>query len=104
MNEATNVETKPEPKVINYDALEAAGHSLTQITGLVAGTITYYCEHCGALVQTYQGNQTFFHLPTGSWSREEKCLKGSAVGPKTKTLREKLDELEKESYERLRRI
>lgn len=104
MNQTVTETEKPEPKEINYDALEAAGHDLTQITGLVAGTTTYYCEHCGALVQTYQGKQTLFHLPTGSWSREDKCLKGSAIGPKPKKLKEKLSELERQSLERLRRI
>lgn len=37
--------------MIDWDALEEAGHDLTYCGMIVPGSSLYYCENCGALTQ-----------------------------------------------------
>jgi hypothetical protein len=96
--------------MFDYEAFEEkAGHELTMTQGLMAGVSTYYCENCGALVQVGgpENKLILFHVPRGSASTETKCVKpGNAAGNKHSklSLKEKLKELERQSYERLRAI
>lgn len=91
---------------IDYDAFEAAGHDLTMLAGMHAGSTTYYCEGCGALVQVKGSLEiVLFHVHKGSWSTQEKCaLVGFTASSKRETLKEKLDALNEKSMERLREV
>lgn len=76
----------------DFDKLTDAGHILTLVQGLVAGVSTYYCERCGALLQT--GPMPIFHLPASSKSREDKCV-GEVASP---ALVARLDERMRRQY------
>ena len=111
--------------MFDYDRFEeeGAGHKITMVHGLTGGITTYYCEHCGALVQVGgpENGLVLFHVPPGSLSTEELCVKAGTIPsslpaevarkamqaalerPQT-SLRDKLQKLEDESMERLRRI
>jgi len=105
----------------HYDRLEKAGHDITLVQGMLAGISTYYCENCGALVQVGgpESKLILFHVPPGSLSTEELCMKVKSnsgdlpvetarevmqkwLARSHETLKDKLKKLQDESYERLR--
>lgn len=86
-----------------YEDLEdKAGHDLTLVAGLHAGVSTYYCENCGALVLTRNGDIEVFHTHRGSLSEQGECH--NDVPTDAKSLKEKLQEMQQRDYERLKAI
>lgn len=88
----------------DWDALEAAGHDFTMVTGLFAGTSTYYCENCGVLMLIGNEGVKVFHAPKGSHSRPGLCVAEPGLHPTHETLKSKLEELQRQDYERLKEI
>jgi hypothetical protein len=87
-----------------FDLLDEAGHDLTCAHGLSIGVTTYVCERCGALLLTRDlGEVVLFHVAPGNPSTVEKCT-GTDPPPEHERLKAKLDELERQDYERLKQI
>jgi hypothetical protein len=82
--------TVPDPPRVDFDALENAGHELTHLGMVMAGTSLYYCENCGSLLMIRGEEILFFHVHRGSTSEKDSCSNGTGA---SKTLKNKLDEL-----------
>lgn len=89
-----------ECKPLDFDALAEAGHVVTLVSGPIAGISTYYCEHCGALMQAQQNWRILFHVPAGSKSTTSECSNRAVPKPHV-TLGDKLRALSKRSFARL---
>jgi len=85
-------------KEINYDAIDAAGHSLTLVAPVHAGRSCYFCENCGAFVIASMGVITVWHHPR----RDDYSCEPASVG--RTNLYDKLRNLELQDLERLRRL
>jgi len=92
-----------ECKLLDFDALAEAGHLLTIVSGPIAGVWTYYCDRCGALMQTQQDWRILFHVPAGSKSTASACSDRAAPRPPV-TLEDKLRALSKRSLARLNEL
>ncbi len=94
--------------MVDWDALEAAGHDLTHCGMLMAGTSLYYCENCGAFMLAGQEGISVFHLPPGSGSTQVRCPhpgRGRRMAGATfSTLKSKLEALREADLERLKDI
>ena len=93
----------------DWEALEKAGHDFTIVSGMIAGTSTYYCENCGTLmlVRGLGSEAAIFHVPRHTTSTMETCLGIISLGedqPRYETLKSKLEELQRQDYERLKDI
>lgn len=89
--------------MINWDALEEAGHNLTHCGMLMPGRDLYYCENCGAVMLAHHEGVVVFHVPRGSLSTQELCYY-SRDALDGKTLKEKLQTLQNEDWEKLKEI
>lgn len=90
--------------MVDWDALEEAGHDLTHCGSLMAGASTYYCENCGAFMLIKWESVQVFHLPPASGSSQSKCLRATWEGHEPPTLKAKLDALRAQDMERLKEI
>ena len=88
--------------MIDWEALEAAGHNFTMVSGMVAGRSTYYCENCGALLIVTFDAIEVFHVHRGSPSTQERCHANGWED--SKNLKTKLDEMQQRALERLKEI
>jgi hypothetical protein len=92
--------------VIFWATLEEAGHSLTIVSGLIAGRSLYYCEKCAALVLIKDSGILLFHPALysrpGCKSTIEKCSHADASP--LEPLKVKLDAIEAADWERLKEI
>jgi hypothetical protein len=88
--------------MVDWDALEAAGHDLTHCGMLSAGTSLYYCENCGAFMLTRHEGIAVFHVHRGTLSTQERCA--NDVPDDNVSLKSKLDTLRQADYERLKDI
>lgn len=86
--------------MVDWDALEEAGHDLTHCGMLMPGTDLYYCENCGAFMLCRHEGIEVFHVPQGSPSEQGKCrFHEGAVSP---MLKDKLEALRTKDWERLK--
>lgn len=83
---------------VTFETLELAGHALTHVNGPIGGHSTYWCEGCGALVVTYQGEPVLFQGPSGANTTTWHCAE---PGEGDLALASKLQELAHASIERL---
>jgi hypothetical protein len=93
----------------DYEAIEAAGHDVTMLSGLTAGTTTYYCENCASIMLNTHGELALFHPPRGSHAAIDKCWSSleqwlEVAGPSEPALRDKLKKLHKQQLRQLRRV
>ena len=74
----------------DIEDLNSRGHNLTKI-----GVRTFYCENCGAFVQTSKsGVESIFHTPPHSPSCCTKCVGFDPIpgNGKPRTLKAKLED------------
>lgn len=88
--------------MVDWDALEEAGHDLTHCGMLQAGTSLYFCERCGAFMLTRHEGIVVFHLPPHR-STQEKCWPLTPNEDHV-TLKSKLKALQDADHERLKDI
>lgn len=90
--------------MVDWDALEEAGHDLTHCGMLQAGTSLYVCEGCGAFMLVRHEGIELFHLPPGSKATQEACDGAEHDLDGRTTLKEKLEALRDADLERLKEI
>lgn len=93
----------------SYDELEVAGHDIVMVAPIHAGTSTYYCERCGALILMESARVKLFHVSfSNGTSRQDQCYPGrdrdvNQGDGEDDHLRTKLQRLLNEDSERARR-
>ena len=94
--------------MIDWDALEEAGHNLTMAAPLAIGISTYYCENCGGLLLVRDMEIEIWHVPLTAEDDDIKLCLGTHSRllhlDKPKSLKDKLEEMRKRDYERLKEI
>ena len=88
--------------MVDWDALEQAGHDLTHCGMIGPGTNLYYCENCGAILWTKWEGVVIFHLPAGSKATQAACH--GPVARDAHPLKHKLEALMKADLEALKDI
>lgn len=58
---------------VDWDALEAAGHDFTLVSGPIAGRSTYLCERCSCLLIADSSGVVLLHPAPGTSSSLSAC-------------------------------